>query len=348
MDEYTKPRPANPYLQLFLVIALVAASGLGCANLTDRISNRMGEGPPPVPTPVAGGTPIAGGRTESENSLVKKTNYYITDCFNRYSNRLIESHNRYARWVKDLDAGPTGKETLVYGLYDVTGDGSDCEAAVASAKALEPAMPEIEAAADNYVSTLKAVISEVRGVHNYYEQEDYKDDGFAKGKAAHPALMAAFKAFKDANTEFVGRVDQLEDEVATKELERLTGEGKRFEALVMESGIKAKKIKNAIQDKEFEQISADELSTLIDDWSTTVEQIRTDGSKPMASLYISACDDFTKSAKELMRRVRDGRKFTDTERRQIGMGAGWMVDGSPAKLMKSYNDLLQRRRMARL
>ncbi|MBK9155746.1 MAG: YiiG family protein [Chloracidobacterium sp.] len=348
MDDITRPRPSNPYLHLFFVIALVIASGLGCGRIADMVRNRGGESPPPVPTPVSGGTPAVPGRTDSENSLVKKTNYYITDCFNRYSNRIIESHNRYSRWVKDLDAGPTGKETLVYGLYDVTGDGADCEKAVASAKALEPAMPEVEAAADNFVSALKSVIGEIRGVYNYYEQEDYKDDGFAKGKAAHPALMTAFKAFKDANSEFVGRVDQLEDEVAAKELERLTGEGKVFDALVMESGIKAKKIKNAIQDKEFEQISADELNTLIDDWSGTVEKIRADGSKPMANLYISACDDFTKSAKELMRRIRDGKKFTDTERRQISMGAGWMVDGSPAKLMKSYNDLLQRRRMARL
>ena len=158
-------------------------------------------------------------------------------------------------WVKDIERGPTGKETLVYGLYDVTGDGSDCEKAIESAKATDPAMPELEEAADKYVAALKDVVGQIRGVHDYYEQEDYKDDNFAKGKAAHAGLLASFKAFKDVNTTFAAEVDKLEDEVAQQELSRLTDAGKTWDALVVESGIKAKKIRTFCR-KEFDQITA--------------------------------------------------------------------------------------------
>jgi hypothetical protein len=100
---------------------------------------------------------------------------------------------------------------------------------VASAKGLEPLMPELDSAADTYVVALKEVITAIRGVYQYYEQEDYKDDNFAKGKSSHAGLMAAFEKFKDANAAFAAEVDKLEDDVAEKELARLNDAGKKYE-----------------------------------------------------------------------------------------------------------------------
>ncbi len=333
-----------------VLIALVLGSTLGCSRISELVKKGRGEGPPPPPSsprPDIPGRTEPGSDDDTNGALVKKTNFYISDCYNRYSNRVVESHNRYASWVKNLDQGPTGKESIVYGLYDVNGDGSDCEKAVAEAKGLEPPMPELDEAADTYVTALKDVITAIRGVYSYYEQEDYKDDNFAKGKAAHSGLMEAFRKFKDANGVFQKRVDELEDDVAETELARLNDAGKTGDALIVETGIKAKKIKNLLQEKEFEQISADELSPLIDDFNSVVERLKADGTKKMANMYTSACDDFSKAAKEMMRRIRDKQKFTDTERRQIAMGAGWMVDGSPAKVIKAYNDMIQRRSFTR-
>lgn len=345
MQQGTKCRP----ISTIVVIALILSFTLGCARIADIVKKGRGEDPPPVPPTPTNGYPGKTGGTADVNSgedtLVKKTNLYISDCYNRYSNRVVDSHNRYAQWVKNLDQGPTGRETLVYGLYDVNGDGSDCEKAVASAKGFDPPMPELDKAADNYVTALKDVIGQIRGVYSYYEQADYKDDKFEKGKAAHAGLMASFKAFKDANTVFAAEVDKLEDEVAQKELDRLNEQGKRYEALVVESGIKAKKIKNLIQEREFDEIKADDLNTLIEDFSSTVEQLRGDDSKAMASSYARSCDDFTKASKELMRRVRDGQKFNESERRFMSSGAGWMVEGSPQKVIKAYNDMIQSRRL---
>ena len=333
-----------------IIIALVLGSTLGCARIAELVKKGRGEGPPP-PTPTTRDNPdtdnTPSNDAPSDNDIVKKTNFYISDCYNRYSNRIVDSHNRYSMWVKNLDQGPTGKESIVYGLYDVSGDGSDCEKAVASAKGMEPLMPELDKAADDYVVALKEVITAIRGVYPYYEQEDYKDDNFAKGKASHAGLMDAFKKFKEVNAVFAAEVDKLEDEVSEKELARLNDAGQTYDALIVESGIKAKKIKNVISAKKFEQITADELNPLIEDFGTTVDQMRADDSKPMASSYVRSCDNFTKASKELMRRIRDKKPFTDFEKRQIAMGFEETIEGSPGKVIGAYNDMIRDRRFTR-
>ena len=342
MQQGTTTRP----VLILVTVSLILGFTLGCARISEIVNKRRGDGPPPPPTAPSPDTPTRPGQKE-ENTLVKKTNAYISDCYNRYSNRIIDSHNRYRLWVKNVDQGPTGKESIVYGLYDVSGDGSDCEKAVASAKGLEPMMPELDEAADNYVVALKEVITEIRGVYQYYEQEDYKDDHFAKGKSSHAGLMAAFNRFKDANAAFAVEVDKLEDEVAQKELARLNDAGKTYEALVVESGIKAKKIKNLIKDKDFMQISPDELNSMIEDFAVTVEQLKADNSKTMASSYARSCDEFMKAAKEMMRRIRDKQPFTDFEKRQIAMGFEETIEGSPGKLMDKYNSMIRDRQFTR-
>ena len=331
-------------LTLLICLSLVLGSALGCGRLSELARKDNPEDSPPTRS-----TPQGTDAIGDDQSLVKKSNLYITECFNKYSNRVIDSYNRYQSWVRDIEAGPTGKESLVYGLYDVSGDGNDCEKAITDAKAMDPELPDVEDAADEYAAALKDVVGNIRGIYQYYEQEDYKDDGFAKGKQAHPALLAAFKTFKDVNATFAGAVDRLEDQVAEQELTKLRNEsGKEYEALIVESGIKAKKVKNLLQQKEYEQLTADELTPLIDDFDKTVEAMRSaKTSKIMSDSYVRSCDEFTKALKEIMRRIRDGKKFNESERRFIAMGSGWMVEGSPGKVIKAYNDMIMQRRFTR-
>jgi len=343
MQQGTTSRP----VLILVTVSLLLGFTLGCARISELVKKGRGEGPPPPPTAPPPDVPTRPGTDKDENSLVKKTNFYISDCYNRYSNRIIDSHNRYRLWVKNIEQGPTGKESIVYGLYDVNGDGSECEKAVASAKGLEPLMPELDSAADTYVVALKEVIAAIRGVYQYYEQEDYKDDNFAKGKSSHAGLMAAFEKFKDANVTFAAEVDKLEDDVAEKELARLNDAGKNYEALIVESGIKAKKIKNLIKGSDFMQISPDELNSFIENFNVTLEQLKAESSKPMAGTYTRACDEFMKAAKEMMRRIRDRKPFTDFEKRQIAMGFEETIEGSPGKLMSEYNSMIQQRRFTR-
>ncbi len=329
---------------LLICISLLLGVSLGCRRLTDLVERRD-PNEPPTPVFTTSPTPFTTDGGGSDNDLVKKTNFYITNCFNKYSNSVIQSHNRYAMWVKDMNVGPTGKERIVYGLYEVSGDGADCEKAIADAKATDPEIPEIETAAEEYVVALKAVLKNISDIYKYYEQEDYKDDGFAKGKAAHPALVEAFANFKTINTTFAAEVDKLEDQVAQQQLEKLKDQpDRRIEYLVTETGVKAKKIKSLLQEKDYAQLTADDLNPLISDFEASVEELR---KGPTGNSYARTCDEFTKASKELMRRIRDGKKFTSSEEGFISSGAGWMVEGSPAKVIKAYNDMLFQRQFAR-
>ena len=53
---------------------------------------------------------------------------------------------------------------------------------------------------------------------DYYQQENYKDDRMAKGKALHPRLVAAWDAFANADKGLRNGVEAINDRRA---LERL-------------------------------------------------------------------------------------------------------------------------------
>jgi hypothetical protein len=288
--------------------------------------------------------------TSAKSGLNEKSNLYIGKCFNAYSNRVMDSYSRYASWIRDMKVGPTGKESIVYGLYDVNGDGSDCASAVSEAGDIEPDMPETEEIAERYSAALTEVIAAIRGVYKYYDQEDYKDDNFQKGKESHTGLVAAFEKFKAVNNEFQAEIDNIENEVAQQQLEQYRNDpSKKFAFSVVDFNIKAKKVSGYVQRTEYSQMSADELQAMNDEIEAAITQMKSNaGNDPFASLYFSAADDFVKASKELMRRIRDKKPFDDFERRQLGTAAGWMVEGSPDKVINKYNDLIQRRSSLRL
>jgi Protein of unknown function (DUF3829) len=314
-------------LLLFLVV-------LGCKQLARRsgtLNNR--------------GSNSNRGQVKESDGITEKTNLYISKCVNNYSNSVISSYRRYASWMRDVEQGPTGKEGNVYGLYDISGDGQDCLDAIKKAKAIEPAVADAETAADGYGTALKEVVTQVKAIYPYYNHEDYKDDSFQKGKAAHPALLAAFKNFEQANKSFDGEVDKLEDAVANKHLNELKDDpSKKYEYELVETGIKSKNIVRFVKRTEYSQIKVEDLQPLVDDFEKSLEALKSAGGKrPFIGLYVSSCDEFLKASKELMRRVRDKKPFSDFDRRQLGTGSGWMIDGSTDKVINKYNEMISRR-----
>lgn len=342
--------PNRRFFTAIFAVAILLTVTLGCRQLqklrggstdTENVNADRPDGP------------VLGDETRptsAKSGLSEKANLYIGKCFNAYSNRVADSYQRYASWIKDMNVGPTGKESIVYGLYDVSGDGSDCASAVSEAGDMEPDMPETEASAEKFAAALTEVITAIRGVHAYYDQEDYKDDNFQKGREAHTGLVAAFEKFKAANSEFQTEIDDIENEVAQKQLEEYRHDpSKKFAFCVVDFNIKAKKVSNYAGRTEYAQMSADELQTMNDEIESAIAAMKANvGDNTMASFYFSSADEFLKASKELMRRIRDKKPFNDFERRQIGTPSGWMVEGSPDKVINKYNDLIRNRSMLRL
>ena len=336
-------------LTTLIAVAVLLAVSLGCRAITDQFQQESDvsdvNSGPAYPTPAGGTNEPAGG-----DALTAKSNLYKSKCVNAYSNAVMSSYQRYASWLRDPTAGPTGKETLVYGLYEIRGDGSDCAAAVAEANGSEPDMPELEAAADRYVAALKEAASQVRNIHEYYDQEDYKDDNFEKGKAAHQPLMAAFEGFRTANEAFTVEVDKLEDQVAQNRLEQYRNDPtKKFEFAAADFSIKAKKAMTYAARTEYSALTADTLQSHAEELETALSTLRANTPQNgMGGMFADGGEKFVKAVKELMRRVREKKPFSGHERDWVGTSSGWMVEGSPDKVVYEYNNMLRSRAFMRM
>lgn len=64
--------------------------------------------------------------------------------------------------------------------------------------------------------------------------------------------------------------------------------------------------------------------------------------KPIGwSIVLSRAETFLKDSKDLMRRIRDKTPYSRGDKMMMDGGSGWMVSGSPMKVLKSYNELVQ-------
>ena len=208
----------------FRAIALLSAAafGLSLASATaqDDAQDKTSPSPPP-------------------SQLIEKLNAYV-GCINRLSERSYESRNRYFSWAKKT--GPTGKERIIYGTYTIY-DTSDCKKNVEKANALEPRDADLEAAASAYAEAVGTLEPLLKEADEYDEQENYKDDKMAKGKALHPRLVAAWDAFASADKKLRTGVEAIKDKQAAEQLAALEAkEGRKVRYHVEALMIHAKRL----------------------------------------------------------------------------------------------------------
>lgn len=272
-------------------------------------------------------------------ALNEKINAYV-GCINRLSERSYESRSRYFSWVGKK--GPTGKERIIYGTYTIY-DTSDCKAGVEKANSLEPHDAELESAASAYVAAVGALEPLLKEADDYYTQEDYKDDKMAKGKALHPRLVAAWTAFASADTKLRDGIDVIQDKMAADRLAEIEStEGRKDRYHIQALMIRAKhlmrvqsadkpdlpKIKDALADYEAVAKASEDYASANTD-------------SKIGSGFIGSAKSFLTTAKQLMRRLRDKVPYSQGDKMMLESGGGWMVEGSPPRLMRDYNELVE-------
>jgi hypothetical protein len=265
----------------------------------------------------------------------EKLNAYV-GCINRLSERAYESRKRYFSWVGQN--GPTGKERIIYGTYTIY-DTSDCKKNVEKANALEPRDAALEAAASAYVEAVSKLEPMLKDADDYYTQENYKDDKMARGRALHPVLVAAWDAFASADKALRGGVEVINDRRAAEklaEIERSEGRKARYhvEALM----IQAKRVLRAQDASDVAKITE-----ALNDYESTVkalEQLPADDAK-IGSFFTGNAKSFLTTAKQLMRRIRDKVPYSTGDKMMLNAGSGWMVEGSPPRLLRDYNQLIE-------
>jgi hypothetical protein len=269
-------------------------------------------------------------------SLAEKLNAYI-GCINRLSERSYDSRRRYFSWAGKN--GPTGKERIIYGTYTIY-DTSDCRKNVEKANALEPRDAELEAAASAYADAVSKLEPLLKEADDYYSQEDYKDDKMAKGRALHPRLVAAWDAFASADTALRRGVESINDRRALERLAAIEqSEGKNARYHVEAVMIGAKRVVRSMDKPDVAVVTKalNEYEALV----RATEQLAADGDAKIGSFFISNAKSFLTSAKQLMRRIRDKVPYSQGDKMMLSSGGGWMVEGSPQRLMRDYNQLVE-------
>ncbi|MGE0061389.1 MAG: YiiG family protein [Xanthobacteraceae bacterium] len=276
-----------------------------------------------------------------QDTHVAKMNAYV-GCINRLSARSYDSRKRYFSWVGKN--GPTGRERIIYGTYTIY-DTSDCRKKVEQANRLEPRDATIEAAASAYVEAVSALEPLLKEADDYYEQENYKDDKMAKGKALHPRLVAAWDAFAKADQGLRHEVEAINDRRAAEKLVEIEkAEGRQARYHVQAVMIHAKRVLRAQNaDKpDLKEITAalTEYETIVNATDKFADNNAPAGGAKIGSFFMSAAKSYLVSAKQLMRRIRDKTPYSAGDRMMLNAGSGWMVEGSPPRLLRDYNQLV--------
>ncbi len=178
---------------------------------------------------------------------------------------------------------------------------------------------------------------------DYYEQENYKDDKMAKGKALHPRLVAAWTAFASADQKLRTGIDVVQDKLAAQklaEIERTEGRKALYhvQALMMHA-------KRLMRTQSASPPDLAKITQALGDYEEIAKATETyadaTSDSKIGSSFIGDAKAFLVTAKQLMRRVRDKVPYSSGERMMLDAdGGGWMVEGSPGRLMRDYNQLV--------
>jgi hypothetical protein len=87
-----------------------------------------------------------------------------------------------------------------------------------------------------------------------------------------------------------------------------------------------------------------EITQALSDYESTIkatEQLSgADGGAKIGSIFIGNAKSFLITAKQLMRRIRDKVPYSTGDKMMLNAGGGWMIEGSPARLTRDYNQLI--------
>jgi hypothetical protein len=270
---------------------------------------------------------------------VQKLNAYV-GCINRLSARAYQSRSRYISWAGNN--GPTGKERIIYGTYTIY-DTADCKKNVEKANALEPHDAALEAAASAFAEAAGKLEPLLKEADDYYTQQDYKDDKMAKGRALHPRLVAAWNAFAAADQKLRGEVEAINDKRALEKIAAIEqSEGRKVRYYVEVLMIQAKRVLRA-EDTAKPDLAA--IAQALNDYEEAVKGAEqasgAGGGAKLGSFFMGNAKSYLVTAKQLMRRLRDHVPYSAGDKMMLGnAGSGRMVEGSPPRLLRDYNQLV--------
>jgi len=224
------------------------ASSLGCKKLVDKVLHVDG-GATPTSSPEAKSressttsapeakskdpdepnSPEAKSSTvglmDPDEQLAKKIEPYI-ECLNSLSSSTRDAEKSYLHYIPKT--GPTGRESP--SIYKLPKDAAaKCSTSLAEAKTMQPSAPALEQAGEAFAKATTQLDPLLMQLEQYFENKDYLDDHWAKGKQLHPQVMAAFKDFNPADDDLRNVLDGITKPLSQRELAKIEREeGKKI------------------------------------------------------------------------------------------------------------------------
>lgn len=134
----------------------------------------------------------------------------------------------------------------------------------------------------------------------------------------------------------------INDRRATERLAEIEQqEGKKSRYYVQAVMIQAKRLLRANEPDKPDLAAITAALNTYEETVKAAEQLDADSGPKIGSMFISSAKTYLVSAKQLMRRLRDKTPYSQGDRMMLNAGSGWMVEGSPQRLMRDYNQLIE-------
>ena len=102
--------------------------------------------------------------------------------------------------------------------------------------------------------------------------------------------------------------------------------------------------KRVLRAQEAEKPNVAEIAQASNDYENIVKAIEqvsgVAGDAKIGSIFINNAKSYLTSAKQLMRRIRDKVPYSTGDKMMLNAGSAWMVEGSPARVLRDYNQLI--------
>ena len=323
-----------------LPLAAAVAVALSLGNQPYRAVERIVQQSEPEPLAFASAArPRAATPAEAADFEMSERISAHIDCLNFASRDVLHARRSYLAAV-DAAAGPSGREGGVWlGATDV----GRCVSGLERSRRLRPALAELDKASEAYLASLETLAPVLNEASAYYTSKGYERDDWAKAKAMHGGLVAAFSDFEKAHAALEDQVHAIYAGLFARRLERLQEQpSARLEYLAAKTVNDARALVDlaggsdtAPLDGALYRKALSQYETAAADYERYVDAHADEARRvDSMSLFRSQVSTLLKSATALLQRQHSGAR-PETTNPELELG-------QPANLVTEFNELVSR------
>jgi predicted transcriptional regulator len=226
--------------------------------------------------------------------------------------RIRQSWSRYRDEIDPQTGLPRRKNARPF-VYAVDNELAPCQEAVDRGNDLEPDLPEIEQAAVDYLDTGRAFAGHAATLHEYYDDETYAEDDWAKGKETAPEIASAYEAWDAAAQRLDALLSDQKDALDKQMLELVEQrEGKSLRWHANKVVIVAREFSDCVSESDAAASACSEpfdaLSTVAADFEDQVQKGPAEAKNVFwMSSYAGSVEEYHTAARELVEALREGK-----------------------------------------